>query len=54
MQVHGATLPGVGWRFELTTRDGRRLGVVAHRSGQRDLVVYDVPTVQTPPARSPR
>jgi TrkA domain protein len=44
MQVDGATLPGVGRRFELLTRDGHRLGVIAHRSGRRDLVIYDVPT----------
>jgi TrkA domain protein len=44
MQVQGATLPGVGRRFELTTRDGRRLGVIAYHSGRRVLVVYDVPT----------
>jgi TrkA domain protein len=41
MQVDGATLPGVGRRFELITGDGRRLGVIAYRSGNRELVVYD-------------
>lgn len=42
MRVDGATLPGVGRRFELLTRDGRRLGVIACRSGHRELV-YDSP-----------
>ena len=43
MQVDGATLPGVGRRFELLTHDGHRLGVIAYRSGRRELVVYDSP-----------
>jgi TrkA domain protein len=28
-------------RHDLTTESGRRLGVVSHRSGRRDLVLYD-------------
>lgn len=34
-------LPGVGVRFDLETNAGRSVGVVAHQSGRRDLVVYD-------------
>ena len=34
-------LPGVGLRHDFTTRAGRQLGVVAHRTGRRDLLVYD-------------
>lgn len=34
-------LPGVGVRFDLETGAGRLVGVVAHRSGRRDLVIYD-------------
>lgn len=34
-------LPGVGVRFDFTTDEGDRLGVVAHRSGRRELLVYD-------------
>ena len=40
-EIHETALPGVGVRYELTTRTGVRLGVVAHRRGRRDLLVYD-------------
>ena len=39
--IQQTALPGVGVRYELTTRAGTRLGVVAHRHGRRDLLVYD-------------
>lgn len=34
-------LPGVGVRHEFTTAGGERLGVLAHRTGRREIVVYD-------------
>ena len=34
-------LPGVGVRYEFSTASGERLGVLSHRSGHRELVVYD-------------
>jgi TrkA domain protein len=34
-------LPGVGVRHEFTTSSGERVGVLSHRSGRRELVVYD-------------
>jgi TrkA domain protein len=40
-EIHETALPGVGVRYEMTTRTGMRVGVVAHRQGRRDLVVYD-------------
>src|SRR5258705_10952928 len=40
-EIHETALPGVGVRYELTTTTGARLGVVAHRHGRRDLLVYD-------------
>jgi TrkA domain protein len=40
-EIHETALPGVGVRYELCTRVGVRLGVVAHRHGRRDLLVYD-------------
>jgi TrkA domain protein len=40
-EIHETALPGVGVRYELTTTAGARLGVVAHRHGRRDLLVYD-------------
>lgn len=35
-------LPGIGLQHVYMTRQGRRLGVISHRSGQRDLLLYDV------------
>jgi len=40
-EIHETALPGVGVRYELATRVGERLGVVAHRHGRRDLLIYD-------------
>ena len=40
-KVTETDLPGVGIRFELETDAGRCVGVVAHHTGRRDLVVYD-------------
>lgn len=34
-------LPGVGVRHEFTTSEGERVGVLSHRSGRREIVVYD-------------
>lgn len=34
-------LPGVGVRHEYTTADGERIGVLSHRSGRREILVYD-------------
>ena len=34
-------LPGVGVRYEFTTAEGERVGVVSQRSGGREIVVYD-------------
>ncbi|MEU6476483.1 TrkA C-terminal domain-containing protein [Streptomyces sp. NPDC047017] len=33
-------LPGIGSRYDLTTRERRRLSVVAHRDGSRTLSAY--------------
>jgi TrkA domain protein len=41
MQIEETTLPGVGLRHDFTTRAGRQLGVVTHRTGRRDLLIYD-------------
>ncbi|MBQ1023207.1 cation:proton antiporter regulatory subunit [Micromonospora sp. C95] len=41
VRVEQTALPGIGVRHELVTESGRRLGVVSHRSGRRDLVLYD-------------
>jgi TrkA domain protein len=41
VDVNQTPLPGVGLRYDFTTRSGRQIGVVSHRSGRRDLLVYD-------------
>ncbi|GAA3425908.1 cation:proton antiporter regulatory subunit [Streptosporangium nondiastaticum] len=41
VEVEQTALPGIGLRHEFTTRSGRRVGVVSHRTGRRDLVIYD-------------
>ena len=38
-EIHETRLPGVGIRFDFTTAAGERLGVIAHRSGRRELIV---------------
>ena len=41
MDVNETALPGVGLRYDFTTRAGRQVGVISHRSGRRDLLIYD-------------
>ncbi|MGA0064100.1 MAG: cation:proton antiporter regulatory subunit [Ilumatobacteraceae bacterium] len=40
MEIFETPLPGIGMRYEFDTNAGRRVGVVVHRDGHRDLVVY--------------
>lgn len=40
-EVIETELPGFGVRYEFTTEAGRQVGVLVHRSGRRDLLVYD-------------
>ncbi len=40
VEVNETRLPGVGIRHDFETEAGRRVGVVSHRNGQRDLVVF--------------
>jgi TrkA domain protein len=40
-EIHETALPGVGVRHDFATRAGERVGVVAHRRGRRELLVYD-------------
>ena len=39
--VRETQLPGVGVKHDFTTEDGREVGVLVHRDGRRDVVVYD-------------
>lgn len=38
--VKETRLPGVGVRHDFDTQDGRRVGVITHNGGRRDLLVY--------------
>lgn len=40
-EIQETQLPGVGVRHDFLTRRGTRIGVIAHRSGHRELLVYD-------------
>ena len=40
-EVRETKLPGLGIRYEFTTHRGSRLGIVHHRTGRRELLVYD-------------
>ncbi|MET0662371.1 MAG: cation:proton antiporter regulatory subunit [Ilumatobacteraceae bacterium] len=39
--VRETMLPGVGVKFEFTTEEGRIVGVLVHRDGRREILVYD-------------
>ena len=40
-EVEETKLPGVGVRHDFATGSGRRVGIIAHRSGDRELLIYD-------------
>jgi len=40
MEVKEVLLPGVGLRYEFDNRDGDRIGVIARRNGDFEVVVY--------------
>lgn len=40
-EVTETQLPGVGVRHEFTTAAGERLAVISHRTGRREISVYD-------------
>lgn len=42
VKVEETNLPGVGTRHEFTARSGRRLGVITHRDGHREVFVYKI------------
>jgi TrkA domain protein len=41
MDVNEVLLPGVGLRYEFTTADGNKIGIVARRDGGFEFVGYD-------------
>ncbi|HUF33282.1 MAG TPA: cation:proton antiporter regulatory subunit [Acidimicrobiales bacterium] len=40
-EVRETKLPGVGVRHDFVTSEGERIGVLVHRTGRRELLVYD-------------
>jgi TrkA domain protein len=40
-EVERTSLPGVGVRYDFVTRAGERIGVLVHRTGRREILVYD-------------
>lgn len=40
-EVIETQLPGVGVRFDFDTTEGARVGVLVHRSGRREVLLYD-------------
>lgn len=40
VEITETKLPGIGRRHDFMTEGGRRIGVVSHRTGQRDLLVF--------------
>ncbi|MEZ0359482.1 cation:proton antiporter regulatory subunit [Mycobacterium sp. SA01] len=43
MEVKEVLLPGVGLRYEFDNADGNRIGVIARRGGDFEVVVYGAP-----------
>ena len=41
IRIEKVDLPGIGFRHDLVTESGRRISVVSHRDGERDLGVFD-------------
>jgi TrkA domain protein len=39
--VRETQLPGVGIRHDFATHEGDQIGVISHRTGRRDLLIYD-------------
>ncbi len=42
VRVEKVDLPGIGTRHDVITKKGRRIGVVSHRSGERDIAIFDL------------
>jgi TrkA domain protein len=40
-EIEESLLPGVGVRHEFTTTNGERVSVITHRTGRREIAVYD-------------
>jgi TrkA domain protein len=40
-EIREVKLPGLGVRYEFTTQEGRRVGVVSHRAGRKEVFLAD-------------
>ena len=40
VEIFETPLPGIGVRYEFDTELGRRIGILIHRDGHRDMLVY--------------
>ncbi|WP_165063694.1 cation:proton antiporter regulatory subunit [Marisediminicola senii] len=40
--VEKIELPGIGTRHDVLTQSGRRIGVVSHRTGEREIALFDI------------
>lgn len=40
-RIEETQLPGVGLRHDFVTKAGDRIGVISHRTGRRELLIYD-------------
>lgn len=41
VRIERVDLPGIGVRNDVLTRDGRRLSVITHRTGEREIALHD-------------
>jgi len=41
VRIEKIDLPGIGARYDVVTSTGRRISVVTHRNGDRDLALFD-------------
>jgi TrkA domain protein len=41
VRIERVDLPGIGVRHDVLTASGRRISVISHRSGERDLAFFD-------------
>ncbi len=48
VEIQETALPGVGIRHDFLTTDGRRIGVISHRTGRRELFICKADDPDTP------
>jgi TrkA domain protein len=42
VRIERVELPGIGTRHDVLTDSGRRVGIVTHRTGERQLALFDI------------